>query len=303
MSAERFSYDAVAYPSHPLPQAHPDRLATLAALFGLSPAPPERCRVLELGCGDGANLVPLAYALPDSRFLGIDLAETAVAKGRAVARELGLANAELRHADLMELPSDLGEFDYVIAHGLYSWVPAPVRDRILKICADHLAPQGVAYVSYNTFPGGRVRQMIRDMMRFHVRDFPEPERRIAQSRSLVKFLAEGHTAEGPYRDLLREELRRVGFEKDEAVLYHDDLSEVNDPVYFHEFAAHAAAHGLQYLGEADFFEMQDRLYPPHIAKELRELGERDVLLKEQYLDFLKLRRFRQTLLCRRGVPM
>jgi tRNA G46 methylase TrmB len=66
------AYDEVLYPSYTHNQTHPDRLATIATLFGLTPAPVERCRVLELGCGNGSNLVPMAYGLPGSEFVGID---------------------------------------------------------------------------------------------------------------------------------------------------------------------------------------------------------------------------------------
>ena len=75
-------YDELPYPGSAFAQTHPDRLATLATLFGMTPAPVERCRVLELGCGDGGNLIPMAFALPESRFTGVDLATTAIARGQ-----------------------------------------------------------------------------------------------------------------------------------------------------------------------------------------------------------------------------
>ena len=158
MSGNLTSYDTVAYPSYPLRQAHPDLLATIATLHGLNPARPSRCRVLELGGGDGANLIPLAYAFPESAFLGIDLAPTPVQSGRNCIAELGLTNLELRCDDVMNLPADLGRFDYIIAHGLYSWVPSTVRDHIMSIAHDHLAPHGVLYVSFNVYPGCHIRR-------------------------------------------------------------------------------------------------------------------------------------------------
>lgn len=296
------TYDAIAYPGQPLPQAHPDLLATIATLHGLSPAPPSSCRTLELGCGDGANLVPLAYLYPGGRFLGIDLAPSPIERGRAVIAELGLGNVELRCGDIMDLAADLGTFDYIIAHGLYSWVPAPVRDRILAIARDHLAPHGVAYVSYNAYPGAHVRQMLRGMLRFHTRSMTEPRRRIDQARALARFLADGQTAAGPYGELLREETRRAAAPEGEALLFHDDLAEVNHPVWFHEFAGHAAAFGLRFLAEAHYFESSDRHLPPTIRDALAGLGREDVVLREQYLDFLKCRRFRQSLLVHQEAP-
>ncbi len=157
-------YDEIRYPTYPHPQTHPDRLATLARLFGMSPAPVERCRVLELGAGDGGNLIPMAFLLPQSRFVGIDLAGETVARGCELAAGLELGNIRLLHLDLMEIPEDFGEFDYIIVHGLYSWVPEPVRNRILELARRHLAPHGVAFVSYNAYPGAHLRDMFRDIV-------------------------------------------------------------------------------------------------------------------------------------------
>src|SRR5512141_894057 len=153
---EATSYDAVSYPGLPFSQTHPDRRATIAALYDFPAAPPERCRVRELGCGDGGHLIPMAYLLPESTFLGLDAAGSAVAQGREQISALGLTNVSLSHVDLLDA-SNLGTFDYVIAHGLYSWVPPAVQERVLAITSEVLAPNGIAYVSYNAHPGGHVR--------------------------------------------------------------------------------------------------------------------------------------------------
>jgi len=135
-------YDEVAYPSLPISHTHPDRLATVGLHFGMRPAPVERCRVLELGCSSGANLLAMAVGLPESEFVGVDLAAKPIARGKAVVEALGLKNLTLRQADLLEMAPDYGEFDYIIAHGLYTWVPAEVRDKILAICKASLSPRG-----------------------------------------------------------------------------------------------------------------------------------------------------------------
>jgi cyclopropane fatty-acyl-phospholipid synthase-like methyltransferase len=176
------SYDEVPYESHPQTQTHPARLAAVATLFGLRPAPVETARVLELGCAAGGNLVPVAEAFPNATCLGVDASERQVADGRRLVERLGLPNLTLRRADVLDLGPDLGTFDYVICHGVFSWVAPPVQDKILRVCAEHLAPNGVAYVSYNTYPGRHMRGMIRDMMRFHARKFAAPADRVRQSR-------------------------------------------------------------------------------------------------------------------------
>ncbi|MBI1747687.1 MAG: methyltransferase regulatory domain-containing protein [Acidobacteria bacterium] len=300
--SETNAYDDVAYAGYPLAQTHPDRLATLATLFGMKPARVACCRVLELGCGDGGNLIAMAFNLPQSEFSGIDLAPGAIAKGQALVEKLALKNIVLRHSDLMQVEPDFGEFDYIIAHGVYSWIPPAVQDKLLEICRNNLATAGVAYVSYNTFPGGHLRNMVREMIRFHVRDLTDPQQKIQQALVLAKFLAESSLEMDTYRLFLKEELKQA-LSHDRGALYHDELAQVNSSVYFYEFSEHARRHGLQFLGEADFFEMQDHIYTAEVSATLQAIGRNDLLLKEQYLDFLKCRRFRQTLLCRAEVPL
>src|SRR5260221_7836775 len=175
------SYDEVLYPSYTHSQTHPERLAVIGALLGLEPALPTRCRVLELGCGNGSNLVPMAWGLPRSEFVGIDLAGRPIAQGQSMVRELRLANVRLVHGNLTEITGEWGKFDYIIAHGLYSWVPPEVARQLLVICRTLLAAQGIAFVSYNALPGGHLRNLLREMMLFHVRGFEAPEERVKQA--------------------------------------------------------------------------------------------------------------------------
>jgi cyclopropane fatty-acyl-phospholipid synthase-like methyltransferase len=287
-------YDAIPYPGHPFAQTHPDRLATLATLFGLDPPPLEHCRVLELGCGDGGNLVPMALGLPAARLLGVDAAHGAITRGRTLIDALGLSNVELVAQSLERFEPAPGEFDYVIAHGVYSWVGTTVRDRLLALCRQALSEQGVAYVSYNALPGGRLREALRDMLLFHARAV-EPHERVAQARALLGLLLEGWSDRHEFGAVMQRHAERL-LERGDETLFHDELASVNESVYFHEFAAHAGRHQLQYLAEADFFEMQIGTLPEQVVEELRRVD--DPLRREQYLDFLKGRTFRQTLLCR-----
>ncbi len=296
------TYDEVLYPGYPLSQTHPDRLATMATLFGLKPVPVERCRVLELGCGDGGNLVPMAFGLPESEFVGIDLAPRPIAKGQAMVEALGLRNITLRPLGIQALNSDYGQFDYIIAHGFYSWVPPDVRDKLMTICKENLAPQGIAYISYNTYPGGHLRDMVREMMLFHTRKYSEPEERIHEARAIITYLAESAPEADLYRAILEKELERITKYRDSS-LYHDDLGEVNSPIYFYKFIEHAAQHGLQFLSEAVFQEMLDSFLSPQTTDVLRRLAEDDIVAKEQYRDLLKCRKFRQTLLCHQDVTL
>jgi SAM-dependent methyltransferase len=303
MSADTLTaYDTVAYPTPPMSQTHPDCLATLATLFGMTPAPVESCRVLELGCGDGGNLNPLAFAIPRSTFVGVDLASTAITQAKDEARALGLANVEYHCADLLEWAPPEGPFDYVIAHGLFSWVPEAVRLRVLQLCRERLAPQGVAYISYNAMPGGHIRGMLRDMMRFHTQHLAAPAQKIGQARTLLRLLVAAQAPDNEFAAVLKKEAQRILQRGADAFLFHDDLADINQPYYFHEFTALAGQHALQFLAEAEFFDMQDWMQPAAVVEALKPFSG-NILLKEQYLDFLKCRRFRQTLLCHQGVRL
>lgn len=301
-------YDEVAYVGYPFAQTHPERLSAIATLFGMEPAPVGECRVLELGCGDGGNLIPMAYTLPNSRFVGIDLAQVPVERGNQLIAELGLSNIELACADIMAFDAAGQQFDYIIAHGVFSWVPDFVRAGLLELCRKLLAPHGVAYVSYNCYPGYHLRNLTREMMRFHTRSMSEPREAVQQGLSLLQWLLRRFPNEETartdlYGTLLTEQFELLMSHRHREQVYHDDLAEENTPFYFHQFNALAEAHGLQYLGEADYFEMQDFIYPPAIREVLAGFPAEQIVLKEQYLDFLKGRMFRQTLLCRQDVKL
>ena len=172
-------YDAVAYPGHAFAQTHPARLATIAHFHGLKAASPQRMRVLELGCGRGGNLLPMAAQYPQSDFVGLDLSGSAIAKATIAQQELGLRNIAFHHRDILAVGDELGTFDYILVHGVYSWVPDIVREAILAIFGRLLTPHGIAYVSYNALPGCRLRDLARDVMLYATRDVHEPEERVA----------------------------------------------------------------------------------------------------------------------------
>ena len=287
------SYDEVPYESHPYPQTHPSRLAAVATLFGLNPPPVDTARVLELGCAGGGNIIPMAEAFPTATFVGVDLSARQVEDGRALVRDAGLTNVDLRHASITDVDETYGTFDYVVCHGVFSWVPAAVQDTVLDVCARRLAPNGVAYVSYNTYPGWHMRGMIRDMMRFHAARFASPHERTRQARALLDFLADSVRPDSPYAALLRQELEALRHQSDHY-LYHEHLEEVNDPLYFHQFVDRLAPRGLRYLGEARVGTMLADGLGEGVEKALRLLAT-DQVQTEQYLDFLRNRMFRETL--------
>jgi methyltransferase-like protein/2-polyprenyl-3-methyl-5-hydroxy-6-metoxy-1,4-benzoquinol methylase len=296
------SYDLVPYESSVFAQSHPDRLATIATLLGMKPVSLTSSRVLEIGCAGGGNIIPMAVSLPGSTFVGIDLSARQVETARRLAESVGAKNIEFQHLDVRDVDAELGKFDYIVCHGVYSWVNRETQDKILQICSQNLSPRGVAYISYNTYPGWHMRGIIRDAMLYHARQFAEPTVRVKQARNLLDFLAKSVTQkDDPYSLLLKSELEMVQKCRD-AYLFHDHLEDENNPVYFHQFAERAAAQGMQYLGEVDFRVMLAGNYPPEVQSVLQVLSP-DAIHLEQYMDFLRNRMFRQTLLCHKGVSL
>jgi len=290
------SYDDVPYESHPFVQTHPSRLFVIGTLFGMRPTPVQRCRVLELGCAAGGNIIPMADYLPDSQFIGLDLSARQIQDGQKIVDQFNLKNIKLMHASITDVNETYGQFDYIICHGVFSWVPPAVQDKILDICGKQLSPNGIAYISYNTYPGWHMRGMIRDMMRYHSGRFNTAQLRTQQARALLDFLAQSVKQEGSaFAVLLKQELETIRHQADHY-LYHEHLEENNEPLYFHQFAEKSKAKGLKYLGEARVGTMVTGNFGPEIEKTLRILAT-DQIQAEQYMDFLRNRMFRECLVC------
>lgn len=295
IDAIRDSYDQVPYTSLPFAQTHPDRLAVLARLFALAPPPVESSRVLELGCAAGGNLIPMAVAVPDAQFVGVELSEVQVSEGRATIGALGLGNVRLEAMSIADVDERFGTFDYIIAHGVYSWVPDEIQRSLLEICARRLSPNGIAYVSYNTLPGWRMRGAIRDLMRYHANQWTTPKDRVRQARAILDFLARSVPSDNSaYSALLKSELEVLSRQPDYYIL-HEQLEEINEPIYFHQFIERAAGNGLQYLAEADFSKMMASNFPAEVNETLLRIAP-GIVRQEQFIDFLRNRTFRQTLL-------
>lgn len=294
--AER--YDTIAYAAQAHAQTHPAQLAAVALLLGLQTPPVATCRVLEVGCADGTNLLPMAASLPEARFTGCDLSAQAIARATQAAADLGLANVTLLHQDLRELVGADGTFDYIVAHGVYSWVPAPVREALLALAARRLAPNGVMFVSYNTYPGCHVRQAAWAILHAHVDALPTARERLDAARALCALLAQPGATQTGNDAFIRAEFARLAAQTDSA-LYHDDLAVPNQPFWFHEFAAALAPHGLAWLGETKLSMMTPAGLSPQVAQFVAGMER---LAREQYLDYARMRRFRQSLVCRADAP-
>jgi methyltransferase-like protein len=256
--------------------------------------------VLEIGCASGGNLLPMAAGLPSSTFIGIDYSSKQINDAEKSLGELGLKNVTFLCEDIRRVDTQsLGTFDYVIAHGIYSWLPADAQEALLKLYRDCLADDGIGYISYNTLPGWRMRGIVRDMMLFHAELFSDEQTRIAQAKALLDFVSGAIPADkNPYGLYLQSELQRVN-QSNDSYLRHDHLEEHNEPLYFRDFMARCNVFGLQYLGESEFPSMVGRGFAAPVHEKLMEISS-DVIRHEQYMDFVRNRTFRQTLLVRNG---
>jgi SAM-dependent methyltransferase len=274
---------------------HIGRFAAIGRLFGLQASEPSGARVLELGCGCGTNTLALAQLFPAAQFVGIDYSPRQIAMAEEARTAAGLHNAKFLCKDIASADSEIGKFDYMIAHGVYSWVPGLVKEAILRISHENLKPQGIAYISYNCLPGWRMRGALREMMLMHtagIRDLPN---KVAQSKALVELLAEANPADHSYGKFLHEQLEFING-ADPSYIAHDFLEANNDAFYFSDFLKAAARHGLSYLAEAEVPTMIVENLPEPIVKKLKSMNL-NLVAQEQYMDFLRNRPFRGTLLC------
>jgi methyltransferase-like protein len=300
----RVSYDRVPYPALAQRQSHPDNLATRAFLLNMEPPAVTACRVLELGCSDGGNLIPIAIGLPGCECVGIDISPRQIEAGRSFVKSLGLSNVRLVDMSLLDVDAEFGKFDYIIAHGIFSWVAEGIQEKILAICRQHLAPQGVAYVSYNTLPGWHLHSIVRDTMRYHTRKMSDLEARAKEAVDFINCLADNVTRKDDARAVFLNWTKDYLAKSRDTYLVHEYLEEHNRPLYLHQFVERAGKHGLQYLADATptLGEHEVESLPAVIAAKLRSIT-RDRIELEQYVDFVTNRSFRRSLLCHAGVSL
>lgn len=297
------TYDRAPYPEQAYEFTHPGHLGAIARLFGVDAASAATARVCEIGCARGTNLLWMASHLPEAEFLGLDFSAVQIDAARAAAKAQGFRNVAFERADLLDFDPGSREFDYIVAHGFLSWVPDPVKQALLEFCRAHLAERGIAFISYNCYPGWQVNEGLRMLAQLEQDSLADPSadpgaglervlRVFERARSAYFQAAHGALLDGEVR-VLRAKPR--GF------TIHDDIGPVNDPCYFLQFVEWARECSLRYLADADFLNDWPDAWPEALRKTLHEEGC-DRLRAQQYLDFVVHRRFRQSLLCRADLP-
>ena len=295
-------YSELGYKSMPFPYTTPATLEAYAALVGVSAPNPKTARVLELGATYGGNIISQALFNPDATFVGIELSQEQVEKGNEVIANAGLTNVSLIQSDIASIGSEIGTFDYIIAHGVYSWVDDGVKEALLRLIDEHLAEDGIAYVSYNTYPGWHTMEEVRQLMMFSNRDKAQfnHKEKVLHGKTIGSIVGSQILK---YDNLKERNSKFLGalrsiMQKDEYYVGHDHLEPNNDPVYFYQFNDHLEAHNLAYLCDADLTLSMVRSFDADIADTLDKLALNDHVAQEQYLDFMLDTTFRKSIICK-----
>ena len=295
-------YSELGYKSMPFPYTTPATLEAYAALVGISAPNPKTARVLELGATYGGNIISQALFNPDATFVGIELSQEQVEKGNEVIANAGLTNVSLVQSDIASIGSEIGTFDYIIAHGVYSWVDDGVKDALLRLIDEHLAEDGIAYISYNTYPGWHTMDEVRQLMMFSNRDKAQfnHKEKVLHGKTIGSIVGSQILK---YDNLKERNSKFLGalrsvMQKDEYYVGHDHLEPNNDPVYFYQFNDHLGAHNLAYLCDADLTLSMVRSFDADIADTLDKLALNDHVAQEQYLDFILDTTFRKSIICK-----
>lgn len=291
------SYDDLPYSSNPFPQTHPDNLRTICSLFDVATPAPETASVLEIGCSFGGNILPIAQQYPQANITGLDLSARQIAIGKTAIRAMGLSNIQLLHQDITTYDVPEKTFDYIICHGVYSWVPEPVRQSIFRVISKGLKTNGAAIVSYNTYPGWKFKEIYRDSMLFRSRFVDNVRDKIMYGMGMLDFLKENLPETSPLKVSLDGHHADIT-QANTSYIAHEYLEQINEPCYFHEFMEQAHSVGLRFAAEADF---QNHFFSPvSLSREKHDALKReangDIIRLEQLYDYLSDRSFRQTIL-------
>ena len=295
-------YKELGYKSYPFPFTTPAYLEAYGTLVGLKPPTAKTARVLELGATYGGNIISQAVHNPEATFIGIELSQDQVEKGNKIISDAKLDNVSLLQGDILNFDKSLGNFDYIIAHGFYSWISDEMKDKLLDIISHHLADNGIAYVSYNTYPGWHTMEEVRQLMLFANRGYDEltHKEKVLRGKTVGSLVG----AQILNYDNLKERnskflgaLRSV-MQKDDYYVGHDHLEPHNDPCYFYQFNDHLKAHNLSYVCDADLTLSMVRTYDESIADKLEKLAPNSQADQEQYLDFMLDTTFRKSIICK-----
>ena len=296
------TYNELLYKSNPFTYTVPALLEAQGKLFGLTPKDSRKARVLELGSSFGGNIITQALYNPEAEFVGVDLTAEQVKKGNEVIEKIGLKNIKLIEKNILDINEDFGKFDYIIVHGVFSWVPDIVKEKIIKICNENLTEEGIAYISYNTYPGWKEADKIREMMLYANKYFPEVSQgdKVQRGKAFISIVAEQMKIYTDVAEKKGDFIKQIEgiLNMQDYYVGHEQLENINDPMYLHEFVDMLRKENLQYISDVGLRLSIASVYNDSTIEKLQQLSQGDPVIKEQCLDYILDTKFRRSLICK-----
>lgn len=294
------SYNSFLYVSKPFSSTNINNLQAKAKMYGLKPVPLKGARVLELGASCGGNIVPQALYYPETTFTGIDLSGVQVKHGNDIINAIGLKNVTLLEKDILDIDESFGTFDYIIVHGIWSWVPDVVKDKILSICNVNLSDNGIAYVSYNTYPGWKRLEQLRDIMLYSEKRAKDQDllERTLYTKSVLKMVADTMNIDDRSRAQSAYKINNIHnvLNSNDYYVAHEYLEAFNDPVYVSDFIDRARKQGCAYIGDEVLQRSFITWLADDVTNNIRALSHDNYVDKEQFYDYVYDTQFRMSLL-------
>lgn len=277
----------------------PSRISWLALLKGLK-SEKNNFRYLDLGCGQGVSLIHMAALHPDAQFVGVDFIPEHIAHGRDLAKRAGIQNILFIEGDFAELAKEahlLGEFDYVIAHGITTWVSPEVREALFKLSSSTLKPGGLMYNGYNTYPGWLEMAPFQHLVSL----FTNKSNGKNSIQLAKKFFKAMHDAKSPIYEHFPKLSDRLDKLDDLNLSYL--MQEYNNkywaPVYSDQMLSTARNYKLNYVGSVDLVENYDVFIPPALLNIIN--SEEDVIQRESIRDSVLATGFRRDVYVKGGL--
>lgn len=294
------SYNSFLYVSKPFSSTNINNLQAKAKMYGLKPVPLKGARVLELGASCGGNIVTQALYYPETTFTGIDLSGVQVKHGNDIINAIGLKNVTLLEKDILDIDESFGTFDYIIVHGIWSWVPDVVKDKILSICNVNLSDNGIAYVSYNTYPGWKRLEQLRDIMLYSEKRAKDQDllERTLYTKNVLKMVADTMNIDDRSRAQSAYKINNIHnvLNSNDYYVAHEYLEAFNDPVYVSDFIDRARKQGCAYIGDEVLQRSFITWLADDVTNNIRALSHDNYVDKEQFYDYVYDTQFRMSLL-------
>jgi len=298
------TYNELLYKSNPFNYTIPALLEAYGRLYGLTPKDSRKARVLELGSSFGGNIITQALYNPESEFIGVDLTAEQVKEGNEVIEKIGLKNIKLLEKNILEINEDFGKFDYIIVHGVFSWVPDIVKEKIVKICNENLTEEGIAYISYNTYPGWKEPDKVREMMIYANKYFPDFSLgdKTQRGKAFISIVADQMKS---YTDIAEKKgdfIKQIEeiLKMQDYYVGHEYLEVFNNPMYLHEFVDLMRKENLEYVSDVALRLSIASIYNQSTVEKLQQLSQGDHVIKEQCLDYILDTKFRRSLICKKS---